>query len=225
MTTTKKIILFATVFGGLLLTNTAFAQDDDNSGGGPGFLGGSTRVQLGAKAGINRGTIYDEHGPRFSASGKTGFVAGGFVSIPFGAFLGLQPEVLWSQKGFVASGTTEDGEPYSFQRTLTYIDVPIQLQVKPIKLITIVAGPNFAFLTKRKDSFTSNTMTSTEIEEIKNDDVRNYTMGVQGGIDIHLLGLLISGRTGWDLQNSNLRSSTLPNYKNAWVQGTVGIRF
>jgi hypothetical protein len=221
--------MFFAIVVGSLLTNDALAQDDSDShssgGGGLGMLGGSTHVQLGIKAGINRGNIYDEHNPTFSANGKTGYVAGAFVSIPFGAFLGLQPEVLWSQKGFVASGTTDDGNPYTFTRTLNYIDVPIQLQVKPIKLITIVAGPNFAFLTKRSDSFKSSNITSSEIEEIKHDDVRNYTLGVQGGVDVHLLGLLVAGRVGWDLQNSNLHSTTLPNYKNAWVQGTVGFRF
>lgn len=55
---------------------------------------------------------------------KYGMAYGGFLSVSFGSFLGVQPEVLYSEKGFNSTGTIL-GSAYEMTRSTDYIDVPI----------------------------------------------------------------------------------------------------
>ena len=80
--------------------------------------------------------------------------SGVFLAIPIGTYIGIQPEVLFSQKGFKATGSIL-GEEYKFTRTTNYIDIPIYLALKPSPFLTIVAGPQFSYLMSRKDYFES----------------------------------------------------------------------
>src|SRR4051812_49299687 len=96
----KKLTLIAALF--LAYTNIATAQssgDTDNR----------EKFQFGLKAGLNNSNVYDESGDQFHAASKFGLAIGAFAEIPFGKYLGLQPAVLISQKGFIASGTMLGG--------------------------------------------------------------------------------------------------------------------
>ena len=64
--------------------------------------------------------------------------AGAFLSLPVGKLIEIQPEVIYSEKGFKATGAFL-GSNYSATRTTTYIDVPILLAIKPISYLTILA--------------------------------------------------------------------------------------
>jgi hypothetical protein len=96
-------------------------------------------LKFGVKAGINVSNIWDSQNQEFTADSKVGFAGGIFLGIPIGSFLGLQPEILISQKGFKGSGKML-GSPYSTSRTTTYLDIPLQLQLKPAPFITLLAG-------------------------------------------------------------------------------------
>jgi hypothetical protein len=62
--------------------------------------------------------VYDSQGEEFDADSKFGLAAGAFLQIPFGKYLGIQPEVLFSQKGFKRTGRMfgasrrRPGKPY-----------------------------------------------------------------------------------------------------------------
>ncbi|CAA7385910.1 outer membrane beta-barrel protein [Chryseobacterium fistulae] len=57
-----------------------------------------SNIKFGAKAGVNLSTtILDSDKVGDS---KTGIYIGGFVNIPLGRFLSIQPEVFYSQTGF-----------------------------------------------------------------------------------------------------------------------------
>ena len=60
------------------------------------------KVAFGMKAGANYSNVYDSKGEDFNADPKFGLAAGAFLSIPFGQYIGIQPEILFSQKGFKA---------------------------------------------------------------------------------------------------------------------------
>ena len=62
------------------------------------------KLSFGVKAGANYSNVYDSEGEDFVADAKFGLAVGGFVSIPLGKFIGVQPEILFSQKGFKSSG-------------------------------------------------------------------------------------------------------------------------
>jgi Outer membrane protein beta-barrel domain len=183
------------------------------------------RFVLGLKVGANYSNVYDAQGEAFNADPKYGFASGLFVSIPLGSFIGVQPEILFSQKGFTATGKIL-GSDYGFTRTTSYIDVPLLLAIKPIEFLTIVAGPQYSYLLQQKDVFTNGTTTVLQEQEFKNDDIRKNTLCLTGGIDINLSHFVIGARAGWDIQNNNGNgTSTTPRYKNAWLQATVGYRF
>jgi hypothetical protein len=184
-------------------------------------------VHFGIKAGINMANAVSGSGPDFSSKNRNGFVGGGFVSIPIGKYLGIQPELLFSQKGTNAQGTI-NGEAYTFKRTTNSIDIPVLFQVKPIPHLAIVAGPQLSFLMSQKDTYTADGDRITIEQQFKNQDLRKANVGVTGGVDVWILKILLSGRVGCDLmKNTTGKSpqSDAPSYKNFWGQVTLGLRF
>jgi hypothetical protein len=138
---------------------------------------------------------------------------------------GIQPEILFSQKGFKAEGTLL-GTNYGLTRTTSFIDVPLYLAVKPLPAVTILAGPQFSYLMKRKDEFNTAIGTAEQIEEFKTDNIRKNILGAALGVDINVSQLVVGARAGWDLSTNNGDgTSQTPRYKNAWVQATIGFRF
>jgi hypothetical protein len=176
-------------------------------------------LQLGIKLGANYSNIYDEQGGGFKTEPKFGFVGGVFFSIPIGKYLGVQPEILFSQKGFKASGTILD-QNYTYTRTTNSIDIPLLIQLKPSAVFTILAGPQYSYLMRQKDTFGD---ASVE-QDFNNDNIRKNIFCFLGGIDINLERLMFGARVGWDIQRNNGDgTSTNPRYKNVWYQATLGI--
>ncbi len=184
-----------------------------------------TRFYVGLKGGANYSNVYDAQGENFKADSKFGMVGGIFIAIPLGKVLGLQPEVLFSQRGFHATGTLL-GSPYNVTRTLNYIDVPLLLAIKAGKGVSFMAGPQFSYLIKRTDKFTTATANVLQEEEFRADDIRKNMMCFLGGIDFNFNNVVLGTRVGWDVKdNKGDGVSQTPRYKNAWVQATLGIRF
>jgi hypothetical protein len=204
----KKIVLMI-----LGITSMTFAANAQNG------------VVFGLKVGTNYSNVYDSETEDFEANSKFGLAAGAFLSIPLGTYLGIQPEVLFSQKGFKGTGTLF-GSSYDLTRTTNYIDVPLLVAVKPISAITIVAGPQFSFLLNEKNVFSNSSAIFEQEREFDNDNIRKNTLCFTGGIDINLEHTVIGLRTGWDLSNNNGDgTSSTPRYKNVWGQVTLGYRF
>ena len=211
----KKVILMIALVT-ISVTNSNAQSKIDNRGG----------VSFGIKAGANYSNVYDEEGNDFVADGKFGFAAGAFVAIPFGKFIGIQPEILYSQKGFKSTGTFL-GNTYSMTRTTEFIDVPLLLAVKPVNQLTLLFGPQFSYLIKQKDEFTGGTISSTQQQEFDNNDITKNIMGLTGGADVNLTDSLVLGlRAGWDIKtNEGDGNSSTPRYKNMWYQATLGYKF
>jgi hypothetical protein len=199
--------------------NYTEAQDTDNT------YDLRNKLLFGLKAGVNYSNVYDSQGEEFNADAKFGAVAGGFIAIPIGLYLGIQPEILLSQKGFSASGRLL-GNTYKFTRTTTYLDIPIMFSLKASEFVSIMAGPQYSYLLNQKDVFKNGSASIEQETEFKNDNVRKNTLCFIGGIDLTLKHIVIGARAGWDLQKNNGDgSSTTPRYKNVWYQATVGYRF
>ena len=182
-------------------------------------------VHFGVKAGANISNVYDTEGADFVADPKLGFAAGAFVAIPIGKFIGVQPEILFSQKGYQRTGNVF-GSDYKFTHTSNYIEVPILLQVKPSEMITLLAGPQYSYLIKEKNVFSNEYVNGSNEQDFENDNVRKNTLGFVGGVDINLNQLVVGVRAAWDLQNNNGDgTSNIPTYKNVVYQATVGYRF
>ncbi|HEX8515525.1 MAG TPA: porin family protein [Bacteroidia bacterium] len=213
----KKITMLTSIF--LACTGAGFAQDGSND------TDNREKLQFGLKAGMNYSNVYDERDDAFKAEAKFGLAAGASLAIPFGKYLGLQPEALISQKGFKGSGTML-GNEYSFTRTTTYIDFPLQVAFKPSEFFTLFAGPQYSYLIHQRDVFSNTSTSFVQEAEFKNDNIRKNVFGAAGGLDINLKHITLGARVGCDLQNNNGDGSTsTPRYKNAWFQGTIGYAF
>jgi hypothetical protein len=183
------------------------------------------QLKFGVKAGINYSNVYDEVADQFTADGKLGFVGGAFLAIPLGKFLGVQPEILYSQKGFKATGAIA-GVPYTTKHTSTFIDIPLLICLKPAPGFTVMAGPQYSYLIKEKDSFSMNGVSSEDENIYHNTNIRKNILCFIGGFDLNMKNLVLGGRVGWDLQHNNGDgTSTNPRYKNVWYQATLGFRF
>ncbi len=210
----NRTILFV-----LLLTATQFVVAQE------GTTDNRELLQLGVKGGLNYSNVYDEQGEEFNADAKYGYAVGAFLNIPIGKYLGVQPSVLLSQKGFQASGRLL-GAPYNFIRTTTFIDVPLLIAFKPSEFLTVLAGPQYSYLVRQKDEFRNGTGTVSQINEFENDNIRKNIFGIAIGADVNIKHFSIGGRLNWDVQNNNGDgSSTTPRYKNGWFQATLGYAF
>jgi hypothetical protein len=179
------------------------------------------QLLIGLKVGMNSSNVYNVQAEQFNADFKFGFVGGAFLSIPIGEFLGIQPEVLFSQKGFKTSGSIL-GFSYNYSRTTYFLDIPLPIQLKPAEFLTLVAGPQYSYLIKQKDVFGDVTME----QQFNNDNIRKNIFCFLGGLDLNLDHLVIGARVGWDItKNNGDGTSSNPRYKNYWYQGTVGFRF
>ena len=183
------------------------------------------RLQLGLKAGANYANVYDTEGEAFKADAKIGLAAGVFASFPVLDYISLQPEILYSQKGFKASGLLL-GNSYSFQRTSSFLDIPVFVAFKPFRAFTLLAGPQYPYLLTQKDVFEDGATSVEQKQEFLNDDYRKYNLAFVGGADVAIEHLVIGVRAGWDLIKNNANGDAVtPRYKNAWLQGTVGYIF
>jgi len=214
----KKSIF--TVFAAIAMVLGVRAQETDKTSNT------DTRgnIVLGAKLGANYSNVYDSEGENFVADAKLGFVAGGFVTIPLGNLFAIQPEVLFSQKGFKGSGTLL-GSSYSFTRTTNYLDVPLFLALRPTRCFSILAGPQFSYLMSEKNEF-KGAINQSQEDEFNNDNIRNNTFCFIGGVDVCFDKLVVGARAGWDLKTNNGDgTSDTPQYKNYWYQLTLGYKF
>lgn len=182
------------------------------------------KFQIGLRAGGNYSNVYDAVGEEFTADAKVGFVGGLFMEIPLGKYLGLQPEFLYSQKGFKAEGKFLNSR-YHFIRTTTFIDIPLQLAFKPSEFITLLAGPQLSYLVSQKDVFTSTPNSYEQEQGFKNDNLSKNIVGVVAGVNVNIKHITIGARAAWDLQsNRGDGTAFTPRYKNVWFQGTVGYK-
>ncbi len=214
----KKTLLIAAIIITINTTVNAQEHDDDNR------TDFRNELLFGVKGGVNLSNVYDSQGEEFQADAKLGLAGGAFLAIPIGKYFGVQPEVLYSQKGFQATGRIL-GSTYKFTRTTSYIDVPLLFAFKPSEFITILAGPQYSYLIKQRDVFANASTSIAQETEFVNDDVRKNTLCLTMGADITIKHIVLGARAGWDLQNNNGNgTSTTPRYKNVWYQATIGYR-
>lgn len=179
-------------------------------------------IKLGFKVGTNYSNVFDSKTNQFNANAKFGVVVGAFVSMPFAEYFSFQPEVIFSQKGFRGSGSIL-GSPYQFTRTTDFIDIPLLFAVKPTKSVSILIGPQYAFLLKQVDEFTTTATSSVQQQEFENDNIRRNILSVLTGFDVTVKQLVLAARVGWDVQNNNGDgTSSTPRYKNVWYQVAIG---
>lgn len=180
---------------------------------------------IGIKAGANLSNVYDTQGEEFEADAAIGIAAGAFITLPITRHFGLQPEILFSQKGYRGSGSFL-GSDYSFSRSTNYIDVPLLLAFRTGEFVSLLFGPQYSYLLSQNYTFKSEAVNFSRDEHFENENLLKNTLGLTGGFDINIQKMVLSARAGWDvLNNKGDGTSNTPRYKNMWYQTTIGYRF
>jgi hypothetical protein len=198
------------------------AQAQDGSGNRTDYR---EKFMGGFKLGGNYSNVYDTKGEEFTTDPKTGWVFGGFLSIPMNELVGVNIEALFSQKGYKGKGRILGGN-YEMTRTTNYLDFPIFITLKPSEFISLLGGFQYSYLLKQTDQFKAGVTTIEQEQEFLRGGIRRNTFCVVGGADVNLKHMVLGFRAGVDVLNNDgtdLSTST-PRYRNMWLQFTVGYR-
>ena len=109
-------------------------------------------VRLGLRAGANYSNLAGNVQNENTYNNKIGFLGGVMLNVPIiqDGFLSVQPEILYSQKGFENKPTEFTGLLGAKQKregsvNYNYLDVPVLLKVRASGLI-FEAGPQYSYL-------------------------------------------------------------------------------
>ncbi len=150
------------------------------------------KLHIGAKAGANINKI---DGKSFSDEFSFGYHAGGFVSVGLGKKFAIQPEILFNQINLDTSSSFSS--VYKFDKIdkvqLKYLSVPILLNYKPVKFITLQAGPQFSVLMNKSKTLLENGRDAFKAGEFS----------MLAGAQVNIGHLNIYGRYAVGLSNLN----------------------
>jgi len=169
------------------------------------------KIHVGVKGGANVNKLT---GKSFDDQFSFGYHAGGFVAVGLGKKFAIQPEVLFNQ---INVDTSSDYSTiYQFNKVskvqLRYLSVPILLNFKPVKYLTLQAGPQFGILTNK-----SKTLVQNGKEAFKSGD-----FSMLGGAQINISHLNIYARYAVGLSNLN-DIDNKEKWKSQSVQIGVGL--
>ena len=150
------------------------------------------KIHVGVKGGAN---INKLTGKSFSDEFSFGYHLGGMVSVGLGKKFAIQPEILFNQINVDTSSSFST--VYQFNKLekvkLKYLSVPILLNFKPVKYITLQAGPQFGILMNK-----SKTLLQNGKEAFKTGD-----FSMLGGVQVNISHLNIYARYAVGLSNLN----------------------
>lgn len=145
-----------------------------------GFESAQAQFTAGLKAGLNYANITGNmgDGQNFDRDRKLGFHAGVVANIKAIGSLALQPELLFSTKGYEVDQTTTHGDfttKTEVNSRMKYLDLPVMIQLQTGQFY-LEAGPQASFLVKQ-NTRTRQVTTERELlsEEIVEDKTTYYT--------------------------------------------------
>lgn len=159
---------------------------------------------------------------------RAGYHFGGYLSLPVGELLSIQPEVLYSARGSRATYSADflgfeiDGET-TFK--LDYIDVPILAVIHLGDAVQIEAGPYVGFLANSGVE-TDGDLGDGEVD-FDNDSFKKLDYGLAGGLALNFNALQIGARYMYGLQevqDSNDAELFLGEAKNRAFQVFAALR-
>ena len=171
--------------------------------------------KIGGKVGAN---VTGFTGIQFDQGFNFGYHAGGFAEIMLSKKWGIQPEVLWSQTSVTPSSSFVALRPDLANLAtikLNYINIPVLLTIKPVKLISFQVGPQFGILRDKNQSFTGNAASA----------FKSGDLSLLGGAQLNLLGFRIYGRYAIGLTDINdiQNVATAEKWKSKTLQIGVGL--
>jgi opacity protein-like surface antigen len=156
----------------------------------------------------------------FSTGSLTGFNAGVMMELPVSYPFSVQPEAMFSQKGFAA--VTVNG---NFTQRTQFLDVPILGKFNLNHVFNFYIGPQFSYLAGLKNTYHEgfNATTETFYDNTSN---RLFYAGVIGASLNVTQNIELRARYTIDLQqNYSNGNGYVPSYSNQVVQFGLGYKF
>ena len=178
----------------------------------------SAQVGFGIKGGINFATPGGADVASIVKS-RTGFAAGGYLEVSLPLLLTIQPEILYTTKGFkMEQNVTQLGQTYSSNSTNTYSYLEIPVLVKyslpvPIVKPSLYVGPEVGFLLSAKNTYQATGIPSTD-DDIKS-SITNTDFGAVFGASAHLLVADFDVRYTFGLKTTD-NSNRAKLYNRVW---------
>jgi hypothetical protein len=154
------------------------------------------QFNIGIKGGANISKI---EGKAFKDEFSYGYLLGGFAEIGLGKKFSIQPEVLFNQYQTKVDSNFKSVYQNAFAETksggvkLNYLSIPLVLNYKLSKGVSLQAGPQFGILMNKENNLLENGK-----EAFNNGD-----LSMLGGIELKLSKFRIGGRYGIGLNNIN----------------------
>jgi hypothetical protein len=190
-------------------------------------------IRFGLKGGGNLSNLSGDLTDEDRYENKFGFHGGAMLNIGLldDGFLSVQPEVLFSQKGFKFAKDQAFGlYKYSGERTYNYIDVPVLLKVRAGGAY-FEAGPQYSYLLKVKDE-TQRTLANgtvfTNYSGTENlDNVNRNEIGYAAGLGYQadngfMLGIRYNGSFTDFAKDGYTGDADVRNARNSVFQASVG---
>ncbi|MDO4881552.1 MAG: porin family protein [Capnocytophaga sp.] len=147
---------------------------------------GYSQAEFGLKAGANLGKV---DGVAYRDKYELGYQLGGFFNFNVLEKWAIQPEVLFNQTNTRLTDSYSELWDSKFDKgkKLNYVNVPVLLKYNPQGRISLLAGPQFGFLTNRDESIVQNSK-----KLFKNSDF-SFVVGAE----LNLNPFFIYGRYVW----------------------------
>jgi hypothetical protein len=192
-------------------------------------------VRFGVKAGANLSNLSGDLVNQDQYKNRFGFQGGIMVNFGLGDIISIQPEVLYSQKGFKYADQQFTVLNNTFRNTggvrYDYIDVPVLVRVRAAGIFFEV-GPQYSYLmnvsTNREQTLNGNNVGNAGTGTSNLDNVRRNELGYVGGLGYQasngvMLGVRYTGAFSDFAKNSSYSNDDFRNARNSTFQAYVGV--
>lgn len=192
-------------------------------------------IRFGVKAGANLSNLAGDVVNQDQFKNRFGFHGGVMVNFGLGDIVSIQPEVLYSQKGFkfgdqqftLLGNTVRNTGNVRYD----YIDVPVLVRVRAAGLFFEV-GPQYSYLmnvsTDRTQTLNGNIVGNAGSGTSNLDNVQRNELGYVGGLGYQasngvMIGLRYTGAFTDFAKNNNYSNGDFRNARNSAFQAYVGV--
>jgi hypothetical protein len=149
--------------------------------------------KAGIKGGFNASKIYIDN--TIDGNALIGFHAGVYGQFLSSKIFAIQPELLFSTKGYKAQYTEPANQEIKYK--LNYLDLPVLAVIKLGDAGEIHLGGYASYLLSATISYDPNL--TTGINKISKDDLKSYDYGLSGGLGINFGNFQIGARYNFGL--------------------------
>ncbi|MBA9076211.1 MULTISPECIES: porin family protein [Rufibacter] len=189
---------------------------------------------FGIKGGVNYSNLSGDLKEESRFNNKLGFHAGLYLNAPIvGDFFSIQPEVLYSNKGFKYDDkviATPLGETrYEGSANFNYIDIPVLARVKAGPLF-FEAGPQASYLLSINDKtkkYIDGELVTSETSTKSKDNYSDFEIGYAAGVGFATsggitLGLRYNGAFTDFTEKVNMNNEDFKDARHSLFQLSVG---